>query len=721
MSRADWMGRLGLAILRRSNLAGLLLDQWQLERGADQPDPEGKYLKCYSEAVWVYTCVWAISQFGAQVPLRLYRVPPGKTEDDKELLPYDHPANVVLRHPNPATTRFEFFEGIRAYKELHGNAYILKDDGREVYEGPPTALWLMRPDRVKIVPNDLGLPSRYIYTRSGVERSFPPHQVVHLKFFSPYDPLYGQGTVAAARQTIMLDLNAQILNNALLKNGARMGGFFKIPGASDKKVREQFRAEVDLIHKGPKNAGKYGILWGDAEWKEMGVPLVDIQFIEGRKMNRDELLAMFGCYPAVVGVSQPDRARAEADMRMFANNTMMPKLVQDADKLTMDLFPDWEENIMAEHDWTNVPALREDMVAIGQVSTAVVDKGILSRGEARQIYFHREPFLGSSKVYQPAMLVEVGDTDMPAVQPKRSSREAAPPEPEQRPVTPYNRRRLIAYAKTLDALEYAFDGPVQAMFEKQRDVALARLKKFMATSPKASVRHVHDVFDEEAYGAISRPVIKRILWAAAEQGLIHAKEPLDWLETDFTIDSPALVHWLESVSANHVKLIDGVTRDDIAATLSEGVANGEKLKELTARINEVFDGRKENAATIARTEVQGGLQQTQLLFWRETDVIREKEWLPSGHPKTRHDNMTWVVDIEDKFTNLRTGKKMMTPGDPDAGEPGETINCLCDMAPVVSAEAKWEYLRRNLRDKVLPATGRGSRECQTQDNLRSLM
>jgi HK97 family phage portal protein len=698
--------QLGFALLKRGNFNPLVYQEYEYDHGRDNPDPTGKALKINSRSAWVYTCVWAISSFGAMVPARAYQIPKGKTEDEKEHLPYDHALQALLRNPNPAMTGYAFREAVRGYKELSGNAFILKDDGREKYKGPPTALWLMRPDRVRIIPAKAGGVAKYIYqNEAGAEMAFDAARVIHLKFFNPYDTLYGQSTIQALAQTIELDVNAQIFNNAALKNGGRMAGYFQVTGMTDPKDRARFRAEVMNIHGGPRNVNKFGILWGDAKWQDMGIGLQDMQYIEARKMNRDEIISAFGLYPAVVGVAQADRARAEADERMFARNTMMPKIRQDDEGLTAGLGSDFGDGILIQSDFAGVPALQGDMVETANAASQVVTNRILSPNDARRKFYALGGYPGGEKILAPAMLVEVGTTPEPA----RSARAAEEPRELHYP-TIYQERRVLAHQQTVKAIVGHATPIVKAMFDKQEEAVLARLERSRA---------IEDALSPEELAALGLLAIKRILAMAAEQGILHGKEPIDFIDVAFGFDDPRLQDWLATQAAKHVTMIDTTTEDALRQAISDAVGQGKTLSQIADDIRGVFGGRRDNAETIAQTEVQAGVQDTQLMVWRESGVVAEKEWLPSGHPKSRHTNMTWIVGLDEQFTNLNTGKKMMCPGDPNAGEPGETINCLCDMAPVVGAQAKADYLVGRLV-KRLPAPGRGTREWQTRENVKAL-
>lgn len=84
------------------------------------------------------------------------------------------------------------------------------------------------------------------------------------------------------------------------------------------------------------------------------------------------------------------------------------------------------------------------------------------------------------------------------------------------------------------------------------------------------------------------------------------------------------------------------------------------------------------AERIARTETLAVQAKSADTVYRANGV-RQKEWIWSGSGYERHEGLDGeVVDMDEPFSN-----GLMFPGD-DAGDPGETINCMCTFAPVVS-------------------------------------
>ena len=107
----------------------------------------------------VYRCVRMIAEAAAAVPVDLFE---GDTEIES------HPLIDLLKSPNPTQTRPDLLESWYGFLLVAGNAYIeavgVGSDLRELY--------VLRPDRMQIVPGLDGWPLSYDYTVKRPNREF---------------------------------------------------------------------------------------------------------------------------------------------------------------------------------------------------------------------------------------------------------------------------------------------------------------------------------------------------------------------------------------------------------------------------------------------------------------------------------------------------------------------------------------------------------------------
>ena len=82
--------------------------------------------------------------------------------------------------PNPTSDWYSFVETLVTYLMVAGNTYTLKERNRS---GKVSALYHLRPDRVRIIGGDHGAEG-YIYTVGGKDYSIPREDICHVSFDS---------------------------------------------------------------------------------------------------------------------------------------------------------------------------------------------------------------------------------------------------------------------------------------------------------------------------------------------------------------------------------------------------------------------------------------------------------------------------------------------------------------------------------------------------------
>jgi phage portal protein BeeE len=114
----------------------------------------------------------------------------------------------------------------------------------------------------------------------------------------------------------------------------------------------------------------------------------EMDFLNSRRVTRDEILAVFGVPAAIAGISEDvNRASADALERIFSRNTIAPKLALIAQQIEQDLLPMYPADLRCEFD----AAGPEDREQTRRDATAAFDRGALSVDELRQMLTGRPP------------------------------------------------------------------------------------------------------------------------------------------------------------------------------------------------------------------------------------------------------------------------------------------------------------------------------------------
>ncbi|GFY79952.1 phage portal protein, HK97 family [Trichonephila inaurata madagascariensis] len=156
----------------------------------------------YIKNVIAFRAINMIASAASSVPFTLCQL----TEQGKSQLKI-HPLLKLLYSPNPMTSKSEFIEGIVTYRLVNGNSYILMVESQNSRK-PPTELYLLRPDRVEIVPGRNNVPYIYRYAINNNSYDFKVDKltgrsaVLHLKTFNPLNDWYGLSPIEAAAYSI---------------------------------------------------------------------------------------------------------------------------------------------------------------------------------------------------------------------------------------------------------------------------------------------------------------------------------------------------------------------------------------------------------------------------------------------------------------------------------------------------------------------------------------
>gem|GEM_PF-831509 len=241
----------------------------------------------YREHVWVYACVNAIAQNISGVPL-LFKT---GTRKDSQVLE-SHPLIDLFETPNPLMSWSQLIEATLIYLGLTGEAFYIMD--RQSEKEIPKELWVVHPDRFKeVVDEKSGLISGWIYSKGTRQIPLQPHEVVFFRYFNPYNDYRGLAPLQAARAGIEQDFWASQYNTAFFKNSAQPGGVLETSGNLTDEEYQRLLAQWQDRHGGAPKAHAIALLEGGVSYKQTGLSQKDMDFLEQRKWNREEIMAAF--------------------------------------------------------------------------------------------------------------------------------------------------------------------------------------------------------------------------------------------------------------------------------------------------------------------------------------------------------------------------------------------------------------------------------------------
>ena len=307
-----------------------------------------------------HRCVMMVSQAAAAVPLVLY-------EGARELT--EHPLLRLLARPNPRASAGAFLETAYAQLLVAGNAYV----EAVAIEGEVRELFLLRPDRVKVVPGPDGWPVAFDYSvGAGTVRirqdAAPVPPILHLALYHPLDDHYGMSPLEAAATALDTHNAAAAWQKALLDNSARPSGALVYDGPDGTALTaDQFarlKSELEESFQGSANAGRPLLLEGGLDWKPMSLAPKDLDFIEARNAAAREIALAFGVPPMLLGLPGDNTfANYQEANRALLRQTVLPLIGRTMQALTGWLAPAYG-TLRLEPDLDRIEALSGEREAL---------------------------------------------------------------------------------------------------------------------------------------------------------------------------------------------------------------------------------------------------------------------------------------------------------------------------------------------------------------------
>jgi HK97 family phage portal protein len=355
-------------------MAQALVLPWEVNRELNKPENYDRLIAAYKS--WVYVCASKNSNAVAQSQLKLYAAKkPGKkiivkhadvpflrdqemgkrpalapwyrkSEERKEIL--EHPSFELFKKPNPFMSMFDLWDATELWLELTGNSfwYVYTE------KGMPKEIWPLPPQYMSIVPSRDKLVAGYVYQK-GIEKiPFDAEEIIHFKFYSPTGSLYGMGPMQAAMPAYVSDQAIRIFESTLMQNMGRPEAVLQAKeGISDAEF-ERFKKRWRQQYGGAKKVGQTLILEWGLEYKPITFTPREMNYMAGRKSNREEIAAIFGVPMSKLTTEDVNRANASSGNWQYQNDTVEPRLRRIEETLNARLAPMYDDNIFYAYEST---------------------------------------------------------------------------------------------------------------------------------------------------------------------------------------------------------------------------------------------------------------------------------------------------------------------------------------------------------------------------------
>lgn len=607
-------------------------------------------------APWEYEVIWRtqpqvrtvisfLARNIAQLGLHVFR---RVSDTDRERLT-DHPLAVLLDSPLPRVTQYRFVERMVSDYALYDNFYAIKlrlGDTLRLLPVPPTLICPV--GRNWITPE---------YYEAAGGRRFAPEDVVHIHGYTPEALTHGTSPIESLRDLLLEARESAHHRAALWKGGARLTGVLVRPADAPDWGTEEKRRFREMWRGFAAGGGAEGgtpILEDGMDYKPVGFNPQQAQYIEARKLTREEVSAAYFIPPPLIGIlDHATYSNIREQHSHLYQDTLGPYMAMFAQEIQSQVLPDLRDAKGVYCEFNIDAKMRGSFEEQAAAASTATGGPWMTRNEQRA-RFNLPAVDGGDDLITPMNVTEGGlasprDTaPEPDALPKASARPALTKAGQDAPKAEERLREDFAEALTeatqsaADALTAAAPGTpaaVRSWWSSTRAARLARLSaamsEYLPRLGRAGAEAVLKEFNPSADG-----------WS------VEVMEP-----------------WLLAAALHHAELHDAAGETAAVAAVEEPPEGGAAVALAAAAAVWLAAAlvRSETAATEAVSF--GGHDAAEA-----SGLVRKTWQTASTHPRAQHAAMNGQsVALDEVFSN-----GLRWPGD-SRGDAAQTANCRCRM------------------------------------------
>lgn len=373
------------------------------------PTLSATYAQLWRAQPALRTVVDFLARNVAQLGVNVYR----RVSDTDRAKLTDHPVARLLERPMPESkfTKYRLLDTVMHDLCIYDNAYLVKLRAK----GSVGALVPWSPTMIVPVGPEWQTPQSYRIVGNTGETTVGADEVVHIHGYNPDDLRLGASPIETLRQILAEEYAATAYREQLWRNGARVQGYLKRPREAPRwsdGARERFAASWrdQYTGDGPQ-AGGTPLLEDGMEFVGSGVTPKDAQYVESRKLTREEVAVAYHVSPSMVGLTEQTNFSSIQELhRMLYQDTLAPYLAHIAQDLECQLLEDVDPGAVGGSvyvEFNLAEKLRGSFAEQTQALQSAVGGPWMTRAEARSM-FNMPEIDGADELIVPLNVVEGG-------------------------------------------------------------------------------------------------------------------------------------------------------------------------------------------------------------------------------------------------------------------------------------------------------------------------
>lgn len=660
----------------------------------------------YGAHTWVHKAISLIATNIA--PLELQVVRDGEAVDR-------HPLARLLQIPNPTISASAL------WREWTVNMLLYGEHGFELVRtrrGEYAEMWPRSADQFAVRVAKDGRRYRKVMgyridDGAGDPYDLPPEEFLHILFFNPSNPFRGMSPISAVRTSLALDALSQEWARMFFANAATPLLAVIAPQGLTAAERAELEAKFTARYAGIEHAhGIVAVEEGVVDVKPLSFPPRDIEWLEQRKMAREEIGAIFGVPDELMGWGRDTYENFRQAIRAFWQLTLLPLVRLRDDHLTnffrrVGVLGNGE---VIQTDLAAVEALQEDKADKVMQAQTLFGMGVPLQTIDELLDLGIGPLDGANVGYLPLNLMPV--THIPGTE--APEREEPEPEPAQEPAqerawkawefgSDEHKASWLLFKARAESWERALLRTAKRAFQEQQNRIAANVRGLSDPSKLSLGAVWNGALEGEAWVEAFRPTYTEII----RDGLQHGMEFIGYTRR-LGVDSAAQKQGDEPLSTPPgagagVEVI--LARPDVQAAITamlwdfaeevqattqalleelfrQALEEGWSIPRISDALAELYSEFKgPRAERIARTEAVKAYNYGTNEAYKEAGIKRRR-WIAALDERTRATHLAahgQVRRMDEPFAV--GGSELMFPGDPSA-PPGEVVNCRCTIVPV---------------------------------------
>jgi len=466
----------------------------------------------------------------------------------------------------------------------------------------------------------------YKYSAGDTVQTFDAEDVVHIPFFHPSNDYRGLSPMEVANRVLDVDVDLTDYIKKFFEQGAMIPGFLKfLAGTLTSAERKRIRKQFVETYGGAEEWYAPAVLDVDMTFEKTGLTYQEMEFGDLRSTMEIRICMIFGVPPILLptkfGLDAATYSNYGMAQKSFWQDTLSPLYRRIQDKWQMGLVRRFGNNLTVRFDFSEVEALREDVIEPRRLAVEAFKASGITRNMLLQA-FGEDAIPGGDVFLQPVMVLEVPAEGLQkgVINLGTGYKQLEPSQEEKA------EKWQFAIDATARAHERLFAAAAKELFTEEMAEILKILRK-KGKQAKQGIPYQEFLFAVTDYLAMAGdrwavvflPIFRALLQVQGEN--IAAAFGIE-----FDIHREETIAFLQTYTMEFAEGIVSTTGETVNDVIRLGQEEGWSVPDMRSALTEKFDEfDRVRAERIARTETIRSSNAGAVEAYRQAN-LHKKEW-----------------------------------------------------------------------------------------------